>query len=100
MAVLYQVWVPAVVVAHVVGLTWLAWSVGRLCGASFRARLAGISSAAARLLHPRRTRPSETAIPDVEAQVSLLPPSPGLVLCQTPQGQAGCRPSCCLTTAA
>ena len=29
MAVLYQVWVPAVAFAHVVGLAWLAWAVSR-----------------------------------------------------------------------
>ena len=69
MAVLYQVWVPAVVVAHVVGVAWLAWSVSRLFGGTIRKRVAVLASNALRWLPTRQTQPEAFPTLDLEAQV-------------------------------
>ena len=79
MAILYQVWVPAVVFAHCLGLIWLVISVGRLFGAGLQLRLRKLLAEAVKALQRRKAHPTEDESPskprDVEAQVRPDPAS-------------------------
>ena len=73
--ILYQVWVPAVVFAHVLGFLWLAWSLNRLFGPALRkAGRKLLAKADFRLLarQTRQTRPAPACI-DLEVRPGSLP---------------------------